>query len=59
MVGSSGNFRSYVWDPLLIISQIIAMQFTFYACLGAWAFSIDKLSGRFLAINQIFDGKVS
>ena len=59
MAGSSGNFRSYVWDPLLIISQIIAVQFTFYFFLGAWLFSIDKISGRFLAVNQIFDGKVS
>ena len=58
MAGSSGKFRSYVWDPLLIVSQIIAVQFTFYLCLGAWIFSIDKLSGRFVAINQVFDGKV-
>jgi len=41
----------------LIVSQIIAVQFMFYVCLGAWIFSIDKLSGRYVAINQIFDGK--
>ena len=58
MAGSSGMFRSYVWDPLLIVSQIIAVQFMFYVCLGAWIFSIDKLSGRYVAISQVFDGKV-
>ena len=58
MAGNSGKFRSYVWDPWLIISQIIAVQFTFYFCLGVWMFSIDKMSGRIVDVNQIFDGKV-
>ncbi|XP_065064433.1 protein SYS1 homolog [Rhopilema esculentum] len=57
MAGNSGKFRSYVWDPWLIISQIIAVQFTFYFCLGVWMFSIDKMSGRIVDVNQIFDGK--
>ena len=56
---SSGKFRSLAWDPLLIISQIIAVQCTFYFCLGGWLFSIHKISGRFIAVNQLFSGKVN
>ena len=29
----SSKFRSKIWDPMLIISQIIAMQFFFYSTL--------------------------
>lgn len=59
MAGNTGKFRSYIWDPILIISQIVAIQFTFYFFLGAWILSVDKISGRFVAVNQIFDGRVS
>ncbi|KAH7723881.1 Protein T03F1.12 [Aphelenchoides avenae] len=37
------TFRSYVWDPSLIIGQILAMQSIFYAAecvlMTAWSFS--------------------
>merc|ERR1711931_244261 len=29
-----GNFRSYIWDPFLIISQILAMQGFYYTTFG-------------------------
>ncbi|OWK02977.1 SYS1, partial [Cervus elaphus hippelaphus] len=34
--GMAGQFRSYVWDPLLILSQIVLMQTVYYGSLGLW-----------------------
>eukprot|EP00794_Sanderia_malayensis_P018866 gene18866-20766_t len=57
MAADGSHFRSYVWDPILIISQIIAVQFTFYLFLGFWLFGLDNISGRSLVLSQLFDGK--
>ncbi|KAL5022143.1 hypothetical protein ScPMuIL_001298 [Solemya velum] len=49
-----GQFRSNVWDPLLIIAQIISLQCQFYITLGAWVYILD-LIGRFdLSLEQMF-----
>ena len=32
-MNSTSKFRSKIWDPLLIVSQIISMQFQFYTTL--------------------------
>lgn len=30
----AGQFRYTVWDPVMIISQIVTLQSVFYVCLG-------------------------
>nr|BAB28722.1 unnamed protein product [Mus musculus] len=39
----AGQFRSYVWDPLLILSQIVLMQTVYYGSLGLWLALVDAL----------------
>ncbi|KAK2505881.1 hypothetical protein MC885_003935 [Smutsia gigantea] len=39
----AGQFRSYVWDPLLILSQIVLMQTVYYGSLGLWLALVDGL----------------
>lgn len=51
----NGQFRSNVWDPFMIICQIIAVQAVFYSFLGIWQFVHDVIVGRPLSIQQIFD----
>ena len=58
MAASSGQFRANVWDPILIISQIIAVQFTFYFFLGVWLVGLDQILGRSVILSQLFDGQV-
>jgi hypothetical protein len=50
-------FRSYVWDPVLLIAQIITMQCVFYVCLGAWLFLIDSTLGLDRSVHQLLDHK--
>ncbi|XP_041376549.1 protein SYS1 homolog [Gigantopelta aegis] len=50
----AGHFRSNVWDPVLILSQIVSMQSIFYIMLGFWIYVLD-LIGRFdLSLEQLF-----
>ncbi|GBL89997.1 hypothetical protein AVEN_107877-1 [Araneus ventricosus] len=49
-----GHFRYSVWDPLLIISQILAIQAIFYVSLGVWIFLTDTISGYSQSLDQIF-----
>ncbi|XP_046375461.1 protein SYS1 homolog [Haliotis cracherodii] len=52
--GMPGQFRSNVWDPTLIIAQIVCMQSFYYVNLGFWIFILDTI-GRFDAsVDQIF-----
>ncbi|XP_071176858.1 protein SYS1 homolog [Mytilus edulis] len=49
-----GQFRSFIWDPKLIISQIIALQCLFYATYIVFIYLLD-IAGRFDAsLDQIF-----
>ena len=54
-----GQFRSYVWDPTLIISQIVCMQCIFYGGIGLWLFILDILIGRYVTIDQLFSYQVN
>ncbi|PRD31860.1 UNVERIFIED_CONTAM: Sys1 [Trichonephila clavipes] len=41
-----GHFRYFVWDPFLIVSQIITIQAIFYGLLGLWVskfFTIENV----------------
>lgn len=50
----SGQFRSNVWDPVLIICQIIAMQCQFYLTLGLWVYVLNFIFGYDTTIQQLF-----
>ncbi|KAL3998019.1 Integral membrane protein S linking to the trans Golgi network family protein [Acanthocheilonema viteae] len=52
------SFRSYVWDPGLIVSQMICMQATFYTtqCVVSVIFSIG---GDYPSLGQVFTTEVT
>ncbi|KAI2663902.1 hypothetical protein H4Q32_012530 [Labeo rohita] len=52
------HFRSYVWDPVLIISQIILMQCIYYSFLGLWLAGVDGLVHTSRSLDQIFSYEV-
>ncbi|KAF3856119.1 hypothetical protein F7725_016842 [Dissostichus mawsoni] len=39
----ASHFRSYIWDPVLIVSQIVLMQCIYYSFLGLWLAGVDSL----------------
>ncbi|XP_046650437.1 protein SYS1 homolog [Daphnia pulicaria] len=51
----SGSFRIAVWDPPLILSQIIAVQCIMYVSLGLWIIVLlNFLAGHPVSIDYIF-----
>lgn len=48
------GFRSYKWDPYLIISQIIAIQTVYYLGLGIWIFYITIVLNRTPTLDYLF-----
>lgn len=54
----AGQFRSYVWDPLLIVSQIVLMQTVYYGSLGLWLALVDALVRISPSLDQMFDAEV-
>lgn len=55
----ASHFRSYVWDPVLIISQIVLMQCIYYSFLGLWMAAVDTLVQSNRSLHQIFSYQVS
>lgn len=55
----ASHFRSYVWDPVLIISQIVLMQCIYYSFLGLWMAGVDSLVQSSRSLDQIFSYQVS
>lgn len=55
----SGQFKFTRWDPVLISSQIVAIQATFYFTFGLVLFLISHLFGHFPTIDLIFNYQVS
>ena len=51
------SFRSYAWDPLLIVSQMIAMQSTFYFGLGTIMYFLAFLHVEEISLDRIFISK--
>lgn len=51
------SFRSYVWDPGLIISQIVCVQAAFYTtqCVLAVVLSVG---GAYPSLEQVFTKEV-
>ncbi|KAA0186875.1 hypothetical protein HAZT_HAZT006779 [Hyalella azteca] len=50
----SGSFRYKVWDPPLIIAQIITMQAVYYVGLGVWIALLDLFTGHHVTLDSIF-----
>ena len=51
----TGRFRSYVWDPVLIISQIVSLQCVFYTTLGIVTALCLFLGGHSPALDHLFN----
>ncbi|XP_063456944.1 protein SYS1 homolog isoform X3 [Pan paniscus] len=56
--GMAGQFRSYVWDPVLILSQIVLMQTVYYGSLGLWLALVDGLVRSSPSLDQMFDAEI-
>nr|SVE76075.1 EOG090X0FH3 [Daphnia hispanica] len=55
----SGSFRIAVWDPPLIMSQIVAVQCIMYVSLGLWIIVLlNVLAGHPVSIDYIFKYQV-
>lgn len=54
-----GQFRSSVWDPVLIIAQIITMQCIFYTSAGFWLYLTSYITNFDRHISQFFTHSVS
>ena len=55
----AGGFRSNIFDPLLIVAQIVAMQCSFYAFMGLWILLADIVGGIQPSVDQLLDYRVS
>lgn len=53
----SGQFRKTTWDPILIISQIIAVQTVMYLCLGFWIWIVASMLGWTKSLDYVFQYK--
>nr|CAG4650548.1 EOG090X0FH3 [Sida crystallina] len=54
-----GSFRITVWDPPLIISQIVAVQCIMYISLGLWiVLLLHLIAGHPVSIDYIFKFQV-
>lgn len=54
-----GRFRSSVWDPVLLTTQILSMQFIFYTCLSFWVILFDLFTGSYRSLDQLFRYQVN
>lgn len=54
----ASQFRSYIWDPVLIICQIVLMQCIYYSFLGLWLAGVDSLVQASRSMDQIFSYEV-
>ncbi|XP_008550973.1 protein SYS1 homolog [Microplitis demolitor] len=53
----TGQFRKTTWDPILIISQIIAVQTVMYFFLGVWIWILTTLLGETKSLDYAFQYK--
>nr|CAG4645868.1 EOG090X0FH3 [Lynceus sp. MCZ IZ 141354] len=49
-----GSFRTNVWDPVLIVSQIAALQCVMYLSLGFWTVVLHLITGQHLSLDYFF-----
>ena len=48
-----------MFDPILVVSQIVAMQCIFYGSLGLWLIIANLIAGLRHSVDQFFDYHVS
>lgn len=48
------GFRNTQWDPVILVSQIVAMQSLLYVSLGALLFVMDCVAGANHTLDHIF-----
>lgn len=53
------GFRNTQWDPIILISQIIAMQCLLYVSLGLLMFLMDEIGGANHTLDHLFQYHVS
>eukprot|EP00918_Siedleckia_nematoides_P057230 GHVU01124833.1.p1 GENE.GHVU01124833.1~~GHVU01124833.1.p1 ORF type:complete len:121 (+),score=5.66 GHVU01124833.1:137-499(+) len=51
----AGHFRSSVWDPSLILAQMLTMQCYFYVSLGFWVFAADFIAGTYRSLDHLLE----
>uniref|UniRef100_A0A1A9W9D2 Protein SYS1 homolog n=1 Tax=Glossina brevipalpis TaxID=37001 RepID=A0A1A9W9D2_9MUSC len=51
----AGTFRNTQWDPILIISQIVSVQFCVYFTLGLLILTASLLSGDTYRLDNVFE----
>ncbi|EHB02373.1 SYS1-like protein [Heterocephalus glaber] len=54
----AGQFRSSMWDPLLILSQIILTRTVYYGSLGLWLTLVDALVCSSPSLGQMVDAEI-
>ncbi len=54
----AGTFRYTVWDPFMILCQMVTLQCAFYVSLGLWIFFFDVVAGMPRSLDHIFKYKV-
>lgn len=53
------GFRNTQWDPIILVSQIVAMQSLLYVSLGAIMYLMDLLAGANHTLDHLFQYHVS
>lgn len=48
------GFRNTQWDPIILFSQIVAMQSLLYTSLGAIMYVMDLLAGANHTLDHLF-----
>jgi len=54
----AAQFRSYVWDPALIVAQMVLLQAAYYSSLGLWLALLGALGSTGPSLHQIFSDEV-
>jgi len=54
----TGHFRITVWDPVLIIAQIVSVQCLYYFTMCVWITIISYVVGTSRSLDIIFEFKV-
>eukprot|EP00842_Homolaphlyctis_polyrhiza_P003811 jgi/Hompol1/4430/HPOL_007104-RA len=52
---AGGSFRSAVFDPILLISQIVAVQCSYYLCLSAIVLAFELLTGAPVTLRHLLN----
>lgn len=54
----AAQFRSYVWDPALIVAQMVLLQAAYYSSLGLWLALLGALGSTRPSLHQVFSDEV-